>query len=279
MTEIMVTALYTYPIKSCGGLPHAEMALDARGFLHDRQWMIVSDADKDRGHFLTQREYPRMALIHPCVEADQLTLRAPGMPEIAVPLAQDHPADMTVVVWKDTLQAVDEGDAIAQWFSAYLGAAVRLVRFADEIVRAVSMKHTDQPSQTGFSDGYPLLLANESSLADLNDRLAARGKPAVPMTRFRPNIVIQGVDAWAEDTWKWVEIGGVRCEVAKPCARCAITTVDPLSGEATIKGEPLATLETFRRGTGSVSGVLFGQNVIHRALGTLRVGDRVELQA
>jgi len=278
MYAITVTGLYTYPIKSCGGISHDTVSLTARGFQYDRQWMVVRDDERHAGMFVTQREFPKMALIQTRIDADCLHISAPDMSDTAVMLKQKHAADREVVIWKDTVRAVNEGDQLAAWFSAYLGAPLRLVRFDDAGNRSVSMKYTDQPSQTGFSDGYPILIANESSLGDLNARLESRGKPPVLMNRFRPNIVVSGADAWAEDYWKWVTIGGIRFEIPKPCARCPITTVDQATGTIPVKGEPLATLETFRRGSGDVSGVIFGQNVIHRGMGDVKLHETVKIK-
>jgi len=277
MTAITVTGLYTYPIKSCGGIAHDVLSLTPRGFAYDRQWMVVHDGERHKNSFVTQREIPKMALIKTHIDPECLHISAPNMPDVAISLAQEPPADREVIVWKDTVRAADVGADTAAWFSEFLGAPLRLVRFDQASIRPVSMKYTTQPAQTGFSDGYPILIANESSLADLNDRLQARGSSPVPMNRFRPNIVISGADAWAEDGWKWLTINSIRFEVPKPCARCAITTVDQTTGTVPVKGEPLATLETFRRDIGGVSGVIFGQNVIHRGTGDVNLHDTIIL--
>ncbi len=277
MQVITVTGLHTYPIKSCGGISHDAVSLTDRGFEYDRQWMVVRDDEPRAGMFVTQREFPKMALIRTRVDAECLHISAPDMPDMPVSLRQEHAADRDVIVWKDTLRAASENELIAQWFSDFLGAPLRLVRFDDASTRPVSMKYTNQPSQTGFSDGYPILIANESSLADLNRRLETRGIPPVPINRFRPNIVVSGASAWAEDDWTWITVSGIRFEVPKPCARCPITTVDQATGTIPVKGEPLATLETFRRGSGAVTGVIFGQNVIHRGMGEVHLHDTVTL--
>jgi uncharacterized protein YcbX len=165
---------------------------------------------------------------------------------------------------------IDEGLEAAEWFGDLLDAEVRLVRLPDAAARRVSPKYAPLPSWTTFTDGYPALLASEESLADLNHRLHNRGHFPIEMRRFRPNIVVAGVSAYAEDTWRRVQLGALPFEVVKPCARCAITTVDPGRGEVLDPAEPLATLATYRRIGGKV---MFGQNVIHRSEGVLRVGD------
>lgn len=273
---IRVTALYTYPIKSCARLSHEQLTLDERGPVYDRRWMLVSAAPGEENAFVTARELPRMAVVQPRFDGDSLAITAPAMPEVRVPLAQQHAADRDVVVWHDTTRAVDEGDAIAAWFSDFLGYPVRLVRQSDDAHRPVSMKYARAAAEVSFADGYPLLLAQTESLDDLNARLSARAKPALPMSRFRPNMVVSGSgQPWAEDTWRHIVAGSVPFDVVKPCARCVMTTVDPATGEIPDRQEPLATLATFRKAEG---GVMFGQNIIHRALGTLHLGDTVMIE-
>lgn len=277
MNKITVSGIFIYPIKSCGGIALTSATIEERGLRLDRRWMLISDAEKDRNTFVTQREYPRLALIQPAIKETTLAINAPNMPEISVSLTQQGQPDREVVVWRDTCRAVDQGDAIAAWFSEFVGVPLRLVRIDDAFVRPVSMDYTDQPSQTGFADGYPILVISEESLIDLNRKLDARDKPAMRMNRFRPNIVIKGCDPFEEDLWHWIKIGDIRAEVAKPCARCAITTVEQERGEITVKHEPLSVLATFRKGANG--GVMFGQNVIHRGLGEIKIGDEVQILA
>jgi hypothetical protein len=280
MSAVRVTGIYTYPIKSCGGIAHERRELHARGLHGDRAWMIVRD-DANYGEFVTQREFPRMALIQPVYTPDGLTISAPGMPEIHVRYDAQSARRLDVTVWKDSVRAIDQGDDIAAWVSEFLGASLRLVGFADDSRRVKHTEFTPHAFETGFADAYPLLIAAQQSLDELNRRLAERGKSTVPMQRFRPNLVLDGLDApFDEDHWKWITIRDVRYEIAKPCARCAITTVDPQTGVIPEKGEPLATLETFRRGTDRVKGVLFGQNAIHRPPyddSVVQVGDVVSI--
>lgn len=272
---ITISALNIYPVKSCGGISLHSAMLDARGFAHDREWMIVQDDDEERGMFLTQRELPELALIQPALSDETLTLCAPTMPDLVVPLAHNPDArTLPVVVWRDTCIGVDEGDAAAAWVSAHLGLAARLVRMQPGFVRPVDPTYARTPAQTGFADGYPLLVISEASLADLNARLAERGKAPVPMARFRPNIVVSGCDGYAEDGWTRISIGGVPMDCVKTCARCVTTTVDPATATIPDAQEPLATLATYRKIS---RGVIFGQNVVHRGLGRLSVGDGVDV--
>jgi uncharacterized protein YcbX len=265
-----VSALYTYPIKSCGGLTHDEIHFDTRGPIWDRRW-VVTDAD---GMFYTQRELPPMALIQPQFDGDKLTLSAPGMSRISLPLEAERPEPRLVRVWRDTCEAWDEGDTLAQWFSDYLKVEARLTRMTDSYYRAVNKDYAPYPAQVSFADGYPALIVSESSLDDLNQRLIERGSEAMPMKRFRPNIVITESAPFAEDTWREARIGDMTFDLVKPCARCVMTTVDPATGTIPDKAEPLATLNTFRK---QERGVMFAQNAIHRAPGVLKVGDAVNV--
>jgi uncharacterized protein len=267
-----ISALYTYPIKSCGGLSHDLATLDARGLAFERRWMVTDPS----GEFITLREVHRMALVQPSLSDEMLTVRAPSMPDLHLPIDGAGSGRREVVVWQDRVTALDEGDDAARWFSEALGVQARLVRMPEDSVRPTSTKYTANAGQVGFSDGYPLLFISEASLTDLNDRLTRRGKQPVPMARFRPNVVIRDTVPYAEDWWHQVEIAGVPFEVVKPCARCVMTSVDPATGLQPDAHEPLATLASYRR---TERGAMFGQNVIHRGLGVLRVGDSLKVLA
>jgi uncharacterized protein len=260
-----ISALHVYPIKSCRGLDLKAVRFDLRGPLYDRRFMVVDEA----GMFLTQREVPRLALIEPRLGPTALQISAPGMPVLKVPMTQRDAKVREIVVWKHTGPAEDTGESAADWFSSFLERACRLVRFPEDALRPVSKNHTDLDAQVAFSDGYPALLLSEASLAELNGRL----KSALPMNRFRPNIVVKGCDAFAEDGWKRIRVGDLVLDVVKPCSRCAITTVDQITGKVT-GPEPLATLATYRK---QENGVMFGQNVVHHGPGSLRIGDPIEI--
>lgn len=272
MTETTISALYTYPVKSCGGVRHDTAELGPRGLLLDRQWMVIDTANR----FVTQREYPAMSLVQTSLSDDTLTLTAPGMSALAVPIAEQDGPQREVVVWKDTVRAIDAGDDAAGWFSEVLHTEVRLVRMPDDYQRLTSTKYTNEPGTLSFADGYPLLFISEGSLVDLNQRLTERGKAPMLMNRFRPNIVFAGCDPYAEDTWQQITIAGIRFDVVKPCARCAITTVDQALGSIPDVKEPLATLAAYRKGANG--GVMFGQNALHRSCGTLKIGDTVTIE-
>ncbi len=264
---VTVAALYRYPIKSCAGTPLTEGAIDSRGFVHDRELMVIGNAT---GEFLTQREFPRLALIRPHLADGVVRVEAPGMGALTVPIAEAGP-ERPVVVWRDTCPAVDQGDAIAGWFGEFLGTDCRLVRLAPGYRRRVDPTFaTSAADEVGFADGFPFLLIAEESLADLNGRLAE----PLPMNRFRPNIVVRGGGPFWEDRVGAFRIGEITFRCVKPCARCAITTTDQAT--AARGKEPLRTLATYRRGK---RGVLFGQNLIHDREGTIQVGDRLTVEA
>jgi len=262
---MQVSVLNYYPIKSCGGIPLSSASIGARGILHDREWMVVTTDN----WFLTQRECPRMALIHPEVTADDhLILRAAGQDPLVVVVCRKGQTRM-VAIWEDTCLAIDHGDEAAEWLSTFLGLPCRLVRIADEFTRKVSRKYAQRENdQVGFAGRFPFLLTSEASLADLNSRLSS----PLPMNRFRPNIVLRGCAPYAEDTWKKIRIGDIEFAVVKPCARCIITTIDQQTAQ--IGKEPLKTLATYRH---TARGVVFGQNLIHSSTGIIRVGDTVEV--
>lgn len=259
-----VMALNWYPVKSCRGASLSEAVIGARGIVGDRSFMLVDDV----GRFLSQRAFPRMALIEPRLGDGTIALAAPEQETLSIPVLT-HGERREVSVWRDSCEAIDQGDAAAEWASAFLRASCRLVRIADDTVRAVDRAFAvSERDQVGFADGYPFLLATEESLADLNGRMAA----PLPMNRFRPNIVVAGVEPFAEDGWRRIRIGALVFAVVKPCARCAITTTDQATAE---RGkEPLRTLATYRQVRGK--GVMFGQNLIHETTGVIRVGDPVE---
>lgn len=263
-----LTALTLYPIKSCAGIALQQATLTAAGLmhaqLHDREWMVV-DAQRE---FLTQRSHPAMALITPDLNigADLLELHAPalGLAPLSLPLARpaaDSAPQLQVRVWDDLVDADDCGDAAAHWFGQALGLACRLVRFPAQASRITNTRwtaHADVP--TRFSDGYPFLLISQASLDDLNQKLAAQGRAPLPMNRFRPNLVIDGVDAFEEDYIDSLGLGGALLKPVKPCARCPIPSVDQATG--LIGPDPLDILRSYRANPRLDGGIAFGMNVI-----------------
>jgi uncharacterized protein YcbX len=264
-----ITALNVYPVKSCRGMPVASAELTRTGFLDDRHWMLV----RPNGRFVTQRELPRMALIVTRVGAAGLTLEAPGMPPLTVPRASPGPA-RPVTVWKFDGRGVDCGEQAAAWVTQFLATDLSLVAFDTQTPRTCSPEWTQGVhATTEFADGYPVLVISRASLADLNSRLP---KP-LPMERFRPNVVIDGVEAYDEDRMHELRRDGVTLRLVKPCTRCAITTTDQQRGEPD-GVEPLRTLKEYRFDR-ELRGVTFGQNAIVVAGEgrRLRVGDSFEV--
>jgi uncharacterized protein YcbX len=241
-----------------------EATVGATGFELDRRWMAVGND----GRFLSQREHRRLALVRVRLDADRLVLEAPGLPLLEIELEREASLASRVQVWDDECPAFDEGNDAASWFSEHLGCSARLVRMAGDDARPLGSSSAQPGDRVSFADGFPFLLLSTASLDELNRRLSL----PVPMDRFRPNIVVEGCEANAEDGWHRVRIGEVVFRIAKPCARCVVTTVDQASGE---RGrEPLRTLSTYR----SVEGqVIFGQNLVHEGRGVVRVGDSVEI--
>lgn len=258
-------SLRIYPLKSAAPLFPDRATVSKRGLVGDRRWMIV-DAE---GRFVTARKHPRLVLIRAALEGDSLFLQAPGMPDGRI-AADAQAARVDVMVWDDTVAAQRATPEADRWISDYLGFAARFVHMDETVSRQVSPKHAQPGDVVSFADGYPVLLITQASLDGLNARLAA----PVPMRRFRPNLVIDGTAAHAEDAWRSIRIGEVRFDVVKPCVRCVLTTVDPDTGRFDAQGEPLRTLIGYRR---TPKGVTFGQNLIPRGSGTIALGDAVEI--
>ncbi len=261
-----IAALFFYPVKSCRGIALSSALITERGIAHDREWLIVDAA----GRFITQREVPRLALMQATPSEHALELSAPGLPPFAVPFDQDG-ARLEVTVWRDTVQAVDQGDAVAAALSAWLARPVRLMRFDPAARRYCNPDFAGSSgAHHSFADGYPVLVASEASLADLNGRLEI----PLPINRFRPNVLLSGVDAFLEDHIDELKIGGVTLKLVKPCTRCQITTTD--QSTAVVGVEPLRTLSSFRFNA-ALEGVTFGMNAIVTAgAGTsIAVGEPV----
>jgi uncharacterized protein YcbX len=263
--SITISSLIYYPIKACRGFEVESANVERMGFQDDRRMMVITpDGDQ-----VTQREYSKLAWVLPTLQAGSLTLSAPDFDMIQFSI-QKTGTTVPVNIWHTKgVQAIDQGDESSQWFSDWLGTSVRLVHVADGIQRRLNPEyavHADD--HTGFADGYPILIISEESLQDLNSRLAV----PVPMNRFRPNLVVKGCDAYAEDTWNKIKIGDVELAIVKPCDRCVVTTIDKTTLEQS--KEPLKTLAAYRK---HPLGAIFGQNIIPLNEGRLQLGMNVDV--
>lgn len=268
---VRITGLNIYPVKSCRGIALTQARITETGFAHDREWMVVTPEYR----FLTQRERPLLARIETALTGDQLVLRKPGGAALTLPMDLTGP-EVEVTIWRDKAAAFDAGDAAAAWFTEHLGKPARLVRFDKRRERPSSKDWTGGlVALNQFADGYPFLLTSQGSLDELNRRL----EQPLPMNRFRPNIVVDGLPPFGEDGVDEFVAGEVRLKVVKPCDRCVITTTDQLTGERT-GDQPLKALREFRFDR-SMRGVLFGQNLILTGgVGReLKVGQQFEVTA
>ena len=271
--SLVLSDLYRYPVKSCRGQQLRDAAVEPWGLAGDRRWMVV-DAG---GEVVTARERRRLVLVTPHLRDGALLLTGPGRPDLTVPVPSGDEL-IPVTVWDSKLLAAPAGPAADAWFSEVIGEPARLVYLDDPTRRPTDPTYGRPGDRVSFADGYPLLLTTDSSLADLNENIAAGPRAPegpLPMMRFRPSVVIGGAAPWDEDAWRLVRIGDVAFRAVKGCARCVLTMIDP---DTAISGkEPIATLARIRRWDG---GTWFGVNLIPVPAGggaSIRVGDPVEV--
>lgn len=268
---LKLSDIIVYPVKSCAGISLHASDVEERGLEHDRRRMLTDE----NGRFLTQRELPELARIRTAFEMHKLMLSAEGADSVKIPLITDPEKTfktMPVTVWNDTVEARIEPEA-SEWFSDLFGKKIFLVSQTEKSLRFSEKGYSHRKTKVSFADGFPFLLTTESSLAELN----RRSTEAVPMDRFRPNLVISGSEAFEEDNWTELVIGFLRFNVVKPCARCIITTTDQITGE---RGqEPLRTLRDFRMRDNKI---IFGQNLLLMPaadrMKTLHIGDPVKVR-
>jgi uncharacterized protein len=274
-----VSGLFSYPIKSCGGVSHTSAIVEVTGLVHDREWMLV-DTQHTPARFITQRDYPLLATVRVKVgEHGALHLTCDGGAPITATKPTDKQRLIRVKVWSSEVFGMRADDAAAVWFARLLGLSVdhlALVCFQRDHVRLCNTRYAgDSKAQTFFADGYPVLITNQSSLDDLNTRLGQSRDNALPMNRFRPNIVVAGLEPWDEDHIDTITIGEVVLKLVKPCVRCEITTTNQTSGSR-LSAEPLNTLARFRNNP-DLGGVTFGWNAIVKSAGSLVLRDRAEI--
>lgn len=260
-----ISQITVYPIKSCLGHDLDRWNLSRRGLSFDREWMVIDENNE----MLTQRTHPVLSQITvaPTAAGFRVLIKDKEFDLVELPKGKSQ----QVMCWSDLCEGFDCGDAIASILSELMGLTVRLVRMAERFERPVDIPSgtSNQLDATAsFADGYPLLIIGQGSLDDLNQRLE---KP-LPMQRFRPNLVIEGSDPFAEDSWRQIQIGDHVIDVVKPCARCVFTCVDQVTGKCGV--EPLKTLATYRKFNNEIH---FGINAIHHAQGTIGVGDKVSV--
>jgi hypothetical protein len=283
-----ISELFVYPIKSCAGIALGEARLLATGLEYDRNWMIVDP----EGAMFTQRAYPRMALIKIELGEEYLIVRAPGMRELRTPL---DPARLAMAprvdtaVWRDAAYGLDTGSETAAWFTEFLGLPARLLRFDPERERIVDPDYTDSTggATTFFADGFPLLVVGQASLDDLNTRLNGKGAPSIGIDRFRPNLVLAGLDAYEEDYVETLAVDAgasapVELRLVKLCSRCPMPTIDQARGapDPDWPNEPTDTMLGYRASARFDGAVTFGNNalVASGAGAWLRVGQQVEAE-
>jgi uncharacterized protein YcbX len=265
---LQLSEIWVYPVKSLGGIQLQESKVTDRGLELDRRWLLVDDS----GRFLTQREYPELALFKPELVGGFLRIKHRVLSEVLdvllFPVFLDTETKVEVMVWEDNIQAFEVSKQASSWFTKILGFSTRLVYMPDESERKLDSDYAiTGVENNSFSDAYPFLIIGQSSLDDLNSRL----ENPVPMNRFRPNFVFTNGEAFEEDHWRGFSIGGLSFVGIKPCDRCVMTTVDQEKGMISGK-DPLKTLAKYRNFGNKV---LFGQNVIGLELGNVSVGDAI----
>jgi uncharacterized protein len=264
---LTVSGLYIYPIKSLAGIAVTTATVTSRGFQHDRRLMLVDENNV----CITQREFPEMALLQPVITNDGLYIqhKKNSIPPLFIPHQPAVNETITVTMWDDTCEGVLYDTTINEWFCKALGSACRLVYMPDTTSREVDKRYALNNEITSFADGYPILIIGQSSLDDLNTRLAE----PLPMNRFRPNIVFTGGEPFLEDQLHSFNINNIEFSGVKPCARCVMTTIN--QDTISTSKEPLKTLATYRFKDNKI---LFGQNLLHKGEGVITIGDAVEIK-
>jgi uncharacterized protein YcbX len=266
MSKIFISEIYIYPIKSLGGIKLKSSDFEERGLQYDRRYMLVNNDNK----FITQREFSQMSLISVEISDNSLICNVPNQNKLIIPLNPDTKENITVNVWRSFCNAQVYSKEINEWFSNFLKTEVKLVYMPDSTKREVNPDYSIKNDIVSFADGYPFLLASQTSLDDLNSKLDKK----IDMNRFRPNFVINGADAFIEDSYKNITIGKNKFFIVKPCERCVITTIEQTTGISDGK-EPLKTLSTYRKINNKI---IFGQNLIpEKSFGTVNIGDEAIL--
>ncbi len=265
---LTVSGLFIYPVKSLGGIDVPTASVTSRGLQYDRRMMLVDSTHT----FLTQREHPQMALLQPAFAEGGFSFhhKTNAIAPLFVPFEPAAAQTTMVTVWRSSCEAQVYDTQINNWFSRALNMTCQLVFMPNQSIRYVDTRYAHEGEITSFADDYPMLMIGQSSLNDLNARL----HQPLPMNRFRPNIVFTGGTPFIEDEWQQFNINGIEFKGAKPCARCVMTTVDQETSARS--KEPLKTLATYRQKNNKI---LFGQNLVHKGTGTIRIGDEISVSA
>lgn len=272
---MIVSELNIYPIKSCRGISKDQAEISQKGFLWDREFMLVNPA----GKFFTQRQYPQLATVKVEIQDNQITLSSLDQSLESITFSPTLIGkEIKVEIWRDRTVAIVQEERVSQWFTTFLNTPCYLVRQSPDYVRPIDENYAQSHNlPVSFADGFPFLITNTASLTELNRRLKEtynNEAQTIPMNRFRPNIVIQTEEPFIETKWKIIRIGEIQFSLVKPCTRCIITTTDQITGYRNSLQEPLKTLGTFRKST---QGIMFGENMIPLNLGVIRVGDAIEI--
>lgn len=252
-----------YPVKSLAGINVNHWQVNEKGLRYDRKWMLIDEEQK----FLSQRRLPRMALIKTAMVDDELILSAPDMETISLSLNDSNEGEELITkIWDDQCVARSVSVELDQWLSTFLKMPCRLVYQPETVIRAVDPRYALATDKVNFSDGFPFLIISKASLASLNQAMGLE----LAMARFRPNLVIEDCNAYAEDCWREVSIGSINFRLPKPCSRCSVPTINPKTAEVT--KEPLTTLSRLRKFQHKV---YFGQNALHNEQGILSLDDKL----
>lgn len=262
---MILSDIYIYPVKSLAGIRVSNWEVVATGLKYDRQWMLIDE----NGLFLSQRRLPKMALIQTQLTESELVLSAETKADLHLPLESKGGAIIPSTVWEDCCNALHVSSEADAWFSDVLEIPCKLVYLPNDTKRGVDLNYANDADRVSFSDGFPFLILSENSLNSLNSHLEI----SVEMARFRPNLVISGCEAYAEDFWREIQIGSIDFRLPKPCSRCSVPAINP--NTAQVGKEPLTTLNRLRKANGKI---YFGQNALHNSCGKLKIGDDVHVK-
>ena len=261
---MILSDIFIYPVKSLAGIRVENWDVVQTGLKYDRQFMLIDE----NGQFLSQRRLPKMALIQTRLTESELILSAKNFADLHLPLEPAGGEIIKSTVWEDCCDGLHVSDEADAWLGEVLQTTCQLVYLSTQTQRGVDLKYALQTDRVAFSDGFPFLIISENSLNSLNSQL----ENPVEMARFRPNLVISGCEAYAEDTWREIKIGNIEFRLPKPCSRCSVPAINPANAQ--VGKEPLKTLNRLRKLNGKI---YFGQNALHNQLGALRIGDEVSV--